>query len=133
MIWGLSLIPSWLYHALVAGGVVLILAGTFLKMIPAIGKDAWLLKLAGFIILCVGIFFEGGYVNQKAWEARVKDLEEKIKIAEEQSKIENVKIVEKVVVKREYYKERGKDIVQYVDREIVKYDDTCKKIGRAHV
>jgi hypothetical protein len=49
-------------------------------------------------------------------------MEAKVAAAEVQSVKENVKIVEKVVKKTEYITRRGQDIIQYVDREIVKYD-----------
>ena len=65
---------------------------------------------------------EGGIVNEAKWQARVKELEEKVAVAETQSKEENVKIVTKVVTKTQVVRVRGNDIVKYVDREIVKYD-----------
>jgi len=43
--------------------------------------------------------------------------------------------VEKVVKKTEYIKTRGKDVVQYIDREVTKYDNTCiipKEFVKAH-
>jgi transcriptional regulator of nitric oxide reductase len=33
--------------------------------------------------------------------------------------------VEKTVVKTQVVRERGKDIVRYVDREVVKFDANC--------
>lgn len=68
----------------------------------------------------------GAISNDEAWKLKVSELEKKIAAAELESAKENTKIVEKVVVKREYYKERGNDVIKYVDREIVKYDETCK-------
>lgn len=64
----------------------------------------------------------GAIHDNEAWEARVKEMEEKVAAAEAQSKEENVKIVEKVVNKIQIVKTRGQDIVKYVDREVVKYD-----------
>jgi hypothetical protein len=52
----------------------------------------------------------------------VKEVEAKLAIAEQQSKEENVKIETKVITKTQVIRTRGKDIVKYVDREIVKYD-----------
>jgi hypothetical protein len=49
-------------------------------------------------------------------------METKVAEAEAKAAIENTKIVEKVVKKTEYITRRGQDIVQYVDREVVKYD-----------
>lgn len=64
----------------------------------------------------------GAIHDNEAWEARVREMEEKVAAAEAQSKEENVKIVEKVVNKIQIVKTRGQDIVKYVDREVVKYD-----------
>jgi hypothetical protein len=64
----------------------------------------------------------GGVANQERWEAKVKELEVKLAKAEAESQKENVKIVEKIVTKTQIVKERGADIIRYVDREIVKYD-----------
>jgi hypothetical protein len=46
----------------------------------------------------------------------------KLAKAEAESQKENVKIVEKIVTKTQIVKERGADIIRYVDREVVKYD-----------
>jgi hypothetical protein len=45
-----------------------------------------------------------------------------VEAAAVESAQENVKIVEKVVKKTEYIKTRGEDIINYIDREVVKYD-----------
>lgn len=77
----------------------------------------------------------GAISNEEAWLARVKEMEAKVAIAESKSKEENVKIVERVVKKTEVIQRRGKDIVQYIDREVVKYDNTCvipKEFVAAH-
>lgn len=75
----------------------------------------------------------GAIHNNESWEARVKEMEEKIAVAEEKSKEENVKIVEKVVNKVQIIKTRGEDIVRYVDREIVKYDEKFAKGGACEI
>jgi translation elongation factor EF-Tu-like GTPase len=64
----------------------------------------------------------GGVANQERWEAKVKELEVKLAKAEAESQKENVKIVEKIVTKTQIVKERGADIIRYVDREVIKYD-----------
>ena len=68
------------------------------------------------------------------WVKRSHDLELKVKELEAKSAEENVKIVEKVVTKQQLVKQRGEDIVKYVDREVVKnqevvkYIETCPKL-----
>lgn len=68
----------------------------------------------------------GAISNEEAWLAKVKELEVKVAQAEAKSQEVNVQVVEKVVTKTQVVRERGKDIVQYVDREVVKYDSKCE-------
>lgn len=120
--WILSFLPDWIFHAVVIAGFLAVILGTFLKSIPIINKYALLLKIVGYIVLALGIFLEGGIHTERIWQARVKEVEAKLAIAEQQSKEENVKIVNKVVTKTQIIRTRGNDIVKYVDREIIKYD-----------
>ena len=120
--WILSFLPDWIFHAIVIAGLVAVIVGTFLKSIPIINNYSLPIKVIGYIALTLGIFLEGGLNNEKVWQARVKEVEAKLAIAEQQSKEENVKIVNKVVTKTQIIRTRGNDIVKYIDREIVKYD-----------
>jgi len=70
---------------------------------------------------------------EETWRERVAEVEAKLKVAEAQSAKENVKIVERVVKKTEYITRRGQDIVQYVDREIVKYDTKFAPGGQCEI
>jgi hypothetical protein len=49
-------------------------------------------------------------------------MQDKVAIVEVQSKEENVKIVTKIVKKTQVIRERGQEIIRYVDREVTKYD-----------
>jgi hypothetical protein len=120
--WILSFLPDWIFHAIVIAGLVAVIVGTFLKSIPIINNYSLPIKVIGYIALTLGIFLEGGLNNEKVWQARVKEVEAKLVIAEQQSKEENVKIVNKVVTKTQIIRTRGNDIVKYIDREIIKYD-----------
>ena len=64
----------------------------------------------------------GAIHNNNEWEARVKELEVKVKVAEEKSQQVNKKIVTKIVTKNKIIKEKGDEVVKYIDREVVKYD-----------
>lgn len=70
---------------------------------------------------------------EETWRERVAEVEAKLKVAEAQSAKENVKIVERVVKKTEYITRRGQDIVQYVDREIAKYDTKFAPGGQCEI
>lgn len=120
MIWMLNLLPEWLFYAILAIGTIGLLLLKFTPFIPLIYRTAaWPVLFLFFIF---GIFMSGSIYASKDWVARVKEMQDKVAIVEVQSKEENVKIVEKVVKKTEYITRRGQDIIQYVDREIVKYD-----------
>ena len=135
IMWLLSWLPDLFWHLLLVAGVLAVLAAVVLKRIPFVSNYRIPLQYGGIAAVIFSVWMEGGIANEAKWQARVKELEEKIAIAEAKSKEENVKIVNKVITKTEYYKERGADIVQYVDREIVKYDNTCpvpKEVVKAH-
>jgi hypothetical protein len=73
----------------------------------------------------VGVWYEGAISNQAAWEAKIVALELRVKAAEAEAAKENVKIVEKIVIQTKKVKEKGDNIITYVDREVIKYDNTC--------
>lgn len=119
--WILSFIPDWIFYVILFGGVIGLFAS---KFVPILYRTTVLGISIAFII--VGLFMAGAVHDNNAWKLRVADLEKKVAEASVKSEKENVKIVEKVVVKREYYRVRGNDIIEYVDREVVKYDDKCE-------
>jgi hypothetical protein len=123
--WIFKFLPDWFFHAFGIVGILAILASMFLKRIPFVENYYLPIRIVGFVTLCFGIFFEGALYNNAEWVARVKEMEAKVATAEAESKKENIKIVEKIVVKQQVVKERGEDIIKYVDREITKYDSTC--------
>jgi hypothetical protein len=128
--WLLNWLPNWLFYAILFSGVIgLVLS----KFIPVYYRKT----IQAISVLCIaaGIFMSGVIHNNEKWEAKVKELEIKLAGAEVAAAKVNTEIIEKVVVKREYYKERGKDVIQYIDREVVKYDERCvipKEFVEAH-
>ena len=120
--WILSFLPNWIFHAILATGIITVIASTFFGFIPFIRTYTTPAKIIGYILVAFGLFLEGGLADNAVWEARVREMEEKVAKAEVESAKENIKIVEKIVRKTEYITRRGNDIVTYVDREIVKYD-----------
>ena len=120
--WFLSFIPPWYVHIIPLLALAIIFASMVLKVIPFVSTYYIPIRIIGFVLLCFGIFFEGGlYMNQQ-WTAKVKEMEEKIAVAEAKSKEVNVKVVEKFIVKQNTIREKGDEVIKYIDREIVKYD-----------
>ena len=120
--WILYLLPSWYTHAVPTLGLALILVSMFLKVIPFISTYYIPLRIIGLVTLLFGIFFEGVMYSGKDLHDKIKELEAKVAAAEAKSAEVNTKIVEKIVTKQKIVKERGADIIKYVDKEIIKYD-----------
>ena len=139
--WMLGLIPDWVWTALLVGSVVGILSAWLLKRIPFVSQYRFPIQAVSVASLLVSIWFISANSTNAVWEAKIKDLEDKVKLAEEAANIKNVEIQEKIVTKTTVIKEKGKTQIEYVDRvitqdkEIIKYIEQCpvpKAIIDAH-
>ena len=119
--WMLSLLPDWFWSLVLIAGVIGLIASWILKKIPFISNNALPIKVISIILLLVGVYFQGVIANEEKWQARVKELEEKVRVAEDKSKETNVKIEEKIVYKDRIVKEKAQTQIQYIDR-LVKGD-----------
>jgi hypothetical protein len=123
--WILQWLPNWIFYIILIAGVIGLAASyliKFLTFIPLIYVYKTPLQLCSIAAIVIGTFMAGAIHDNDSWEARVKEMEDKVAAAEIQSKEQNVKIVEKVVRKTEIVRTRGEDIIKYVDREVTKYD-----------
>ena len=119
--WILQFLPNWIFYALLLCSIAAFVATKFLSILP----QAKLIQAASIAVAVISIYMVGAISNNDAWLARVKELETKVAEAEAKSATANTEIVEKTLVKTQVVRERGQDIIKYVDREIVKYDTTC--------
>jgi hypothetical protein len=140
--WFLSFIPDWILqwaiHGLVALGLLLTIIGSLVRFIPVIQPYALIGKQLGILLLIIGVFFEGGYVTEMSWRARVNELQEKIKQAEIKSAQINEKLVNEVSKNKELIKEKvnrnAKDIEakrQAINAECKLSDDAWVLYNRA--
>ena len=117
--WMLSLIPDslfvWITYILFGIGGMLYTASKLVVWIPMIGQYKLPAELVGVVLLVVGSYLFGSYGTEMSWRERVKELEAKVKIAEEKSQQVNTVIETKVVTKIKVVKENV-----YVNREIIK-------------
>jgi hypothetical protein len=119
--WILQFLPNWIFYLLLLAGIVAFLATKFLTILP----QAKLVQAGSIAIIAFSIYMIGAISDNDAWVARVRELEAKVAAAEAQSAILNTELAEKTVVKTKVIRERGQNILQYVDREVVKYDTNC--------
>ena len=127
--WMLNFLPDYVFHLLTLIGFVGILASLF----PIPYKS--IVQIISVAIISFSLYTEGAISNEAAWQLKVKEVEAKIATAEVQSVKETVKIKEKIVVKQQLIHEKGDDIIKYIEKEIVKYDNSCiipKEFIQAH-
>jgi len=126
--WILQFLPNWIfYYILFGAGIGLLVA----KFLPKYYKE--IVGTTSAITFAFGLFMVGAISNEEVWQARVKEMEAKVAEAEVQSAKENIKLVEKVVTKTQIVKQKGQDIVKYIDKEIVKYDTKFLPGGQCEI
>lgn len=124
--WLVDFLPSWVFYFTFLASVAALVATFFISFLPFFKQYVLPVRVVATLILVGSTWYLGGHANEEKWQQRVKELEEKIAIAEAKSKEENVKIVTKLVTKTKVVKEKAKEKIAYIDREIVKYDNKCE-------
>ena len=128
--WYLQFVPHWIFYGILGIGIFGIL---FSRFIPSYYKTA--AQAVSYLAFAFGLFMTGAVKGSESLLAEMKDLREKVTVVEEQSVKETVKIETKYVNKTQVIRERGEDVLKYIDREVVKYDSTCiipKEFIEAH-
>lgn len=128
--WILHLLPdaliAWIVNLILFTGAVVTAAGFFVRFIPFVNTYRIPVQVAGILLLTVGVYFEGGYTTEMAWRERVREVEAKLEVAQKQSAEVNTEIITKTVTQTRIVKERGDDIIKYVDREVVKNQEVIR-------
>ena len=126
-----KILPDWIWWLLLLTGF----SGFFASYLGLLKPYQLLLKIAGTITIAASIFILGMLYADNTWKQAAKELQAKVDIAEAKSKATNETIKTQVITKTQVIKTRGEDVVRYVDREVVKYDNTCvipKEFIHAH-
>jgi len=131
--WILQWLPNWIFYLMFFAGLLGVVATYVMKFIPFVYVYRTPIQVASVILIAIGTYMSGAISNEEAWVARVREMEAKVAEAEAKSAKENVKIVEKVVKRLEVVRVRGNDVIQYVDREIVKYDTKFAPGGQCEI
>ena len=126
--WIFEWLPDAVTHIIFLVGALGIFAGFVLTFIPFVTQYKLPIQIASIFIFALGVYLEGALAENKEWTAKVKELEAKIAVAEERSNTANVKVEEKVVTQTQIIKQKGRDIIQYIDREVVKNNEVVKYV-----
>jgi hypothetical protein len=120
--WLLSFLPDWWFYALLALGLAGIFVSYLMSFIPFVSMYRNLIQATSIVAIVIGTYMSGAISNEDKWQLKIKDLELKISQSETQSAEENIKIVERIITKKQIVKEKGEEVIKYIDREVVKYD-----------
>jgi len=131
--WILQWLPNWIFYGIFFAGLLGLLATYVMKFIPFVYVYRIPIQVVSVLAIVIGTYMSGAISNEESWKAKVKEMEAKVAAAEIKSQKENIKVIEKVVKKTEYITRRGQDIIQYVDREVVKYDERFKPGGQCEL
>ncbi len=135
--WILHFLPDtailWAVNLILLLGVILAVAGLFAHRIPVIWQYQLPFKIAGIVLLALGVYFRGGYAVETEWRQRVAELEKQVAEAEAKSAKVNVEVQTRVIEKTRVVREKGDEIIKYVDREVVKNNEVVKYIENCPV
>jgi hypothetical protein len=91
-----SLIPDWMITVLVNGlivvGLVGISAAWIARWVPYFNMYRGPIQLVGIVCLVLGVYFRGGADVERSWRERVKELEARVALVEQQSKESNKRL-----------------------------------------
>lgn len=120
--WLLSFLPDWWFYALLALGLAGIFVSYLMSFIPFVSTYRNLIQALSIVAIVIGTYMAGAISNEDKWQLKIKDLELKLSKAETQSAEENIRIVDRIITKKQIVKEKGDEVIKYIDKEIVKYD-----------
>ena len=127
--WILHFLPDsfilWFCNCLLFAGIMATVAGFFAHRIPFVSKYQLAFKIGGIALLVLGVYFRGGLAVETEWRERVAAVEAKLAVAEKASVEANQQIDTRVQKQVTSIRQRMTYVKQYVDREVVRYNDQC--------
>jgi hypothetical protein len=124
--WILSVVPAFLISLVLVIGLVGLFVATFVGKIPFVSQYRLPIQIVALLLSLTGVFLQGGLAYKQSMAVEVADLKRRLAEAQAISQKTNVEIVEKIVKDTEVIRTKGKTVIEYVDREVVKYDDKCE-------
>ena len=130
MLWLLlSNLNVWLIkvtHFALMASIIGLFAGTIFGKIPFIKLYGRTIQWVSLFVLVASIFLEGYFYASKGWMEKVKEYQDKVVIAEQQSKDANIKLDEKSKDLNRQIKDNQKNLQNQIKKEQKKIDAECK-------
>lgn len=133
--WILHFLPDsfiqFIVHTILLAGIVgcflsFFVVNRVLRFFPPFASYYKVAQIVSVVLLVSGVYLEGGYSAEMQWRERVREVEAKVAKAEAEAKAANDKLDKKSTEKVRVIKEKAVVVKQYIDREITKYDSSCK-------
>lgn len=120
--WILKFLPDWIFYGVLLLGILGLAATYVMRLLPIPGLFMYKtpIQLVSVGLIVIGTFMTGAIWNEHAWLAKVKELEAKVAESEAKAAKVNVELQEKIVYKDRVVKEKGDEIVKYVDKIVTK-------------
>jgi hypothetical protein len=127
------IVNAVLILGLVSTVVTCFLLKYLIRLMPALSPHVRVAQIVSVAVFLAGVYFKGGYSTEMLWRERVAEVEAKLKVAEQQSQEENIRIETKYVDRVKVIRQRGDDVIKYIDKEIVKYDTKFAPGGQCEI
>ena len=115
----------WFCNILLLTGIVAVVAGFFAHRIPGLWQYQLAFKISGILLLVLGVYFRGGLAVEQEWRERVTAVEARLAEVERASAEANRTIETRTQQQVTRIRQRMTYVRQYVDREVVKYNNQC--------
>ena len=118
--WMLSFLPNWFWILFLIAGIVGVILSRFLTpyKLP--------LTLGGAFAVVLSVWMLGAASNEEKWQAKVKELEDKIAQGQVAAAATNRAVEVQVVEKTKLIQGKTQTRIEYIDREIVKKEEVIK-------
>jgi len=123
--WMISLFAGHLILPILLLGLGLVIVSSLVGFIPTLKSYKLLLGTLGWIMFGLGLYWQGGLAYKKSQEEAVAQLQKKLDIAQAKSEQVNTQVVTRIVKDTKVIHDKGQALIQYIDRDVVKYDSTC--------
>ena len=118
--WMLSFLPDWFWILFLIAGVVAYFVSKFIPLykLP--------LTIGSAVAVVLSVWMLGAASNEAKWEAKVKELEDKIVQGQAAATAATRAIEVQVVEKTKVIQGKTQTKIEYIDREVVKREEVIK-------
>lgn len=95
--WMLTLLPAWIFNAILLVGVGGILISWVLAFVPFVATYRLIIQVASILLLSAGLFFSGAAMNEESWKHKNLEADLAATKLELEAERRNIKIETKIV------------------------------------